>query len=267
MRPLGTDGPMVSVLGLGTVKLGRNTGVKYPAGFALPTDAEARRLLDTACELGVNLIDTAPAYGVSEERLGALIGHQPQRWGGWVLCTKVGEEYDARRNESRFDFSAPAVRDSVERSLRRLRAERLDVVLIHSDGNDLDILHHSGAPEELDRLRGLGRIGRIGMSTKTVEGALAAVESLDVVMVTLNPSAIDDLPAIARARDLGKGVLVKKALAQGHGASGEALRFAAATAGVSSVVVGTVSPEHLRENVRAAGPQAPGAHLREGSDH
>lgn len=250
MRPLGTDGPMVSVLGLGTVKLGRNTGVKYPTGFALPTDAEARRLLDTARELGVNLIDTAPAYGTSEERLGMLIGQAPGGWRGWVVCTKVGEEWDG--STSRFDFSAPAVRDSVERSMRRLRVERLDVVLIHSDGNDLDILHHSGAPEELDRLRGLGRICRIGMSTKTVEGALAAVEMLDVVMVTLNPSATDDLPAIARAKELGKGVLVKKALAQGHGASGEALRFAVATSGVSSVVVGTVSPEHLRENVRGA---------------
>lgn len=252
MRPLGTDGPMVSVLGLGTVKLGRNTGVKYPDGFTLPTDAEARRLLDMARELGVNLIDTAPAYGTSEERLGALVGEAPGGWRGWVVCTKVGEEWDGAA--SRFDFSAPAVRDSVERSLRRLRTDRLDVVLIHSDGNDLDILHHSGAPEELERLRDLGRIGRIGMSTKTVAGALAAAESMDVIMVTLNPSATDDRPAIARARELGKGVLIKKALAQGHSATGEALRFAIGTAGVSSVVVGTVSPEHLRENVGSVSP-------------
>ncbi len=241
---------MVSVLGLGTVKLGRNTGVRYASGspFELPTDAEARALLDTARELGVNLIDTAPAYGTSEERLGALVGAAPGGWDGWVVCTKVGEEFDG--TASRYDFSPGAVRASVERSLKRLRAERLDVVLIHSDGNDLEILDRSGAVEELARMRDGGVIDRIGMSTKTVEGALRAVEMVDVVMVTLNAGATADLPAIARARELGKGVLIKKALAQGSAVKG--LAFAASTPGVSSVIVGTVSPEHLRENVRAA---------------
>ena len=253
-RRLGATGPMVSALGLGTVKLGRNTGVKYPgadAAFPLPTDAEARALLDTARELGINLLDTAPAYGTSEERLGSLIGAAPGGWDGWVLCTKVGEEFDGQH--SRFDFSGGAVRASVERSLKRLRRERLDIVLIHSDGNDTDILDHSGAPEELARLRAQGRIGRIGMSTKTVAGALRAAELLDVVMVALNPAATADLPAIARAKELGKGVMIKKAMAQGHSASADALRFAVNTPGVSSVVVGTVSPGHLRENVTGIG--------------
>jgi predicted aldo/keto reductase-like oxidoreductase len=59
-RPLGHNGPMVSPLGLGTVKLGRDQGVKYPNGFRIPDENEARMLLKLARDLGINLIDTAP---------------------------------------------------------------------------------------------------------------------------------------------------------------------------------------------------------------
>ena len=135
LRPLGATGLKVSPLGLGTVKFGRNQGVKYPHPFELPSDREARALLDLAWDLGINLLDTAPAYGDSEERLGRLL-RQNRR--DWVIVTKVGEEF--HDGVSRFDFSAAATRASVERSLRRLGVEALDAVLIHSSGDDLAIL-------------------------------------------------------------------------------------------------------------------------------
>ena len=90
-RPLGSTGFKVSPLGLGTVKLGRDQGVKYPTGFTIPGDDEARLLLAQARELGINLIDTAPAYGRSEERLGPLLRGQRDEW---VIVSKVGEEFD-----------------------------------------------------------------------------------------------------------------------------------------------------------------------------
>ena len=80
-RPLGRSGIETSLLGLGTVKFGRTRGLKYPEPFSLPSDAEARRLLDTARDLGVNFVDTAPAYGASEERLGELLAEQRERVG------------------------------------------------------------------------------------------------------------------------------------------------------------------------------------------
>ena len=67
----GTD-IKVSPLGFGTVKLGRDQGVKYPAGFKIPDDREAVVLLDQAQSLGINLLDTAPAYGAVKSV--------------WVLC-------------------------------------------------------------------------------------------------------------------------------------------------------------------------------------
>jgi aryl-alcohol dehydrogenase-like predicted oxidoreductase len=160
---LGATGLRVSPLGLGTVKIGRKEGVNYPASFEIPSDRQVRDLLDLARDLGINLLDTAPAYGSSEQRLGRLLPGPRERW---VLSTKVGETFSAGR--SCFDFSAAGTRCSVERSLRRLRTDYLDIVLIHSDGNDLEILRHEGALDELLTLRREGLVRAVGMSTKSV---------------------------------------------------------------------------------------------------
>ncbi|MEZ5553601.1 MAG: aldo/keto reductase [Pseudomonadales bacterium] len=243
-RTLGRTGLQVSVLGLGTVKLGRNQGVKYPAGFDLPDDRQAARLLDTARELGINLLDTAPAYGESERRLGELLGPHRQ---SWILCTKVGEYFE--QGSSRWDFTPEATRASVTASLQRLRTEYLDIVLIHSDGSDCEILESLGTLDALRALKGEGLIRAVGISHKSVEGGDCAIKAgCDVIMATLNLLETGQLPVIARAATAGCGVLVKKALASGH-AGGDSLRFAAATAGVSAVIVGTLSAGHLRENV------------------
>lgn len=249
LRPLGRTGIQVSVLGLGTVKLGRDRQLRYPRAFRLPDRAAAARLLDCAQELGINLLDTAPAYGVSEARLGRLLRGQRERW---VVCTKVGEEFDD--GGSRFDFSAAHTRHSVERSLTRLQTDYLDVVLIHSDGADLQILDHAATLETLLRLKEAGLVRAVGMSHKTVAGGRRALTlGCDVLMATLNLDYRDELGLIAEADALERGVLIKKAMASGH-AGVDSLRFAAAQAGVSSVVVGTLDPDHLRANALAVQP-------------
>ncbi|MGB5762784.1 MAG: aldo/keto reductase, partial [Sedimenticolaceae bacterium] len=142
LRPLGSTGIQVSPLGLGTVKLGRNQQVKYPSAFKLPDDRQVIELLDLARELGINLLDTAPAYGSSQERLGRLLGAGRR---DWVIVSKVGEIFE--NGESRFDFGFDHTIATVEQSLRTLRTEYLDCVLIHSDGDDLRILQQEGAPD------------------------------------------------------------------------------------------------------------------------
>lgn len=254
LRPLGNTGILVSPLGLGTVKLGRTQGVKYPRPFEIPDDRAASVLLDTARTLGLNLLDTAPAYGRSEERLGALLAGRRDEW---VLCTKAGEEFE--NGVSRHDFSPPAITVSVDRSLRRLRTDRLDIVLLHSDGHDLEILERSGALEALQRAKAAGKVRAVGASTKTPEGAILAASRCDVVMLTLNPHTTADEPALRHAERSGAGVLIKKALDSGHlphGSSGahaveNALRFVLARPAVTSVIVGTINPDHLRANVAA----------------
>ena len=242
-RPLGATGIDVSVLGLGTVKLGRDSGVNYARPFRLPTVGAARRLIDKAHALGINLIDTAPAYGTSEERLGELLAGQRQRW---VIVTKVGEEFDGTR--SSHDFSPEHTTMSVHRSLQRLDTDWLDVVLIHSDGNDERILTEKGTLDCLKHLKEQGLIRAVGISHKSPTGARAALEQqADVIMATLNPTDTSETQVIEQAGKQRCGVLVKKALAGGRAAP-QALHLAARHPGVSSVVVGTLNPAHLESN-------------------
>ena len=250
-RPLGDTGLIVSPLGLGTVKLGRDQGVKYPNGFTIPDDAAARALLDQARALGINLIDTAPAYGVSEQRLGPLLRGQRE---DWVIVSKVGEEFD--NGQSRFDFSPAHTRLSVERSLQRLETDRIDLVLVHSDGNDVAILRDSGVYETLAELKREGKIRGFGLSGKTVEGGLKALETGDCAMVTYNLNEQAERPVIDYAAAHGKAILVKKALASGHVCLSPGVDPVRASFelvfghhGVASAIVGTINPLHLAHNV------------------
>lgn len=245
---LGQTDIEVSRIGLGTVKFGRNQGVKYPTAFELPSDKDIEALLDCATELGINLLDTAPAYGSSEERLGKLLRGNRAKW---VISTKAGEEF--MNGESHFDFSSRAIRESVERSLRRLHTDYLDIVLIHSNGDDRNIIEEDHVFSMLEALKQQGKIRAYGMSTKTVEGGKLAVELSDVVMVAFNPSYTVERDVIVSAHEKQKGVFIKKALDSGHLKTpvAETMKFIFAEPGVSSVIVGTLNPMHLRQNVSA----------------
>jgi aryl-alcohol dehydrogenase-like predicted oxidoreductase len=255
MRALPGTGLTVSALGLGTVKLGRNEQVKYPAAFAIPDDTAVRELLAQAHALGINLLDTAPAYGNSEERLGQLLGNRHH----WIIVTKTGEEFS--NGSSQFDFSGAHTRLSVERSLKRLRTDYLDIVLIHSDGNDETIFQQGECITALQECKLKGQVRAIGMSTKTLAGALRAVRELDVVMLTYNLQQQQDKQAIALARQLGKGVVVKKGLMSGHVQQDgrdivrESLSLILREPGVSSMIAGTINPAHLAANVALAKEQ------------
>jgi aryl-alcohol dehydrogenase-like predicted oxidoreductase len=253
-RPLGTLGIDVSPLGLGTVKLGRDQGVKYPNGFKIPDDVEAQMLLKLARDLGINLIDTAPAYGTSEARLGPLLRGQRQ---DWVIVSKVGEEFEG--GQSSHDFSAAHTRLSVERSLKRLETDFIDLVLVHSDGNDLSILNESGTYQALAELKREGKIRGYGFSGKTVEGGLLALQDGDCAMVTYNLNEQGEKPVLDYAAAHGKAVLIKKALASGHVCLSPGVDPVQASfellfqhPGVTGAIVGTINPLHLAHNVAIA---------------
>lgn len=239
-------------IGLGTVALGRSAGLKYARPARVPTDAEAEALLRAAHSLGVTLIDTAPAYGHAEERLGKLLARIAPR-GEWIITTKAGEEFDEAPGASRHDFSAGAITASVERSLRRLRTNHLDAVLLHfsSTTDDASILRAGEALGALRALKREGKVLHVGASIGTVAGAQEALRAgkpvpSDVLMMTLNVLEREFEPWIGRAGAAGVHVLVKKPLASGHADADASLRLVLATPGVSSAIVGTTSAEHLR---------------------
>lgn len=247
-RSLGQTGIEVSAIGLGTVKFGRNQAVKYPHAFLLPSDAELANVLAVAKDLGINLLDTAPAYGVSEERLGKLLGGERK---DWVISTKAGEEFVD--GQSCFDFSSQAILQSVERSLTRLRTDYLDIVLIHSNGDDQRLIEDENVFAVLDRLKQAGKIRAYGMSSKSVAGGLLTLTQADIAMIAFNVGYTLEREVIAYAKQNGKSILVKKALDSGHLPAPDALQFACNEPGVTSVIVGTINVDHLRENMAAVG--------------
>ena len=247
-RQLGRTDLLVSPLALGTVKLGRNTQVKFPEAFELPDDEQVKALLGTAADLGINLLDTAPAYGNSEARLGKLL---PGKRTDWVISTKAGEFFE--HGQSRYDYSEEAVTASVIESLRLLNTDYLDMVLVHSDGNDEAILNETDVLETLFHFKDAGEVRAVGFSAKTPAGALSAMPLVDLLMLPLSPDDLSHLPVIKAADEQGCGVLLKKIFSSGHHPDPAAcINLALGTAGVCSAVVGTLNPDHLAENVQAA---------------
>jgi aryl-alcohol dehydrogenase-like predicted oxidoreductase len=248
--PIAETGVTITPIGLGTVKLGRNQGVKYPNAFKIPDDKTAANLIAHAKFLGINLIDTAPAYGESEKRLGYLLKGQRK---DWVICGKVGEEFE--NGQSTFNFTPEFIQQSCNRSLQRLNTEYIDIMLVHSDGNDIDIINNYGVMDVLADLKKQGLIRAFGMSTKTVAGGLLAAEKSDVVMVSYNTEYQDEAAVIDYCANHKKGILIKKAFGSGHLCKNQpiqkSMEFIFSKSGITSIIVGTINLQHLEENVSA----------------
>jgi aryl-alcohol dehydrogenase-like predicted oxidoreductase len=264
-RPLGSTGLTVTALGLGGGQI----------GAAWVSEAEAFAVLDAAVAGAVGLIDTARGYGSSEERIGRWLAARPSEASGVVVVTKVG--YDV---EGCADWTAAAVAGGIERALRVLGVDALDVALLHSCS--LDVLRRGEVIEALVAARDAGRVRAIGYSGENEalawavsSGAFAVVETS--VNLADQWSLANVLPEAAAA---GIGVIAKRPLANapwrfaarpaGSYAetywerlramgtepadgdwAGTAARFAAYAPGVSAAIVGTASPAHVREAVAA----------------
>ena len=236
-----------SPVSFGAFKIGRNEGAKYESSYELPSEDQCAELLSGLIELGINLFDTAPAYGISEERLGR---HLHLHRDAILLSTKVGETFTAGR--STFDFSAAGITRSVERSLKRLRTDYLDLLLLHSDGRDLDILNNSDAVTTLQTLKKQGLALNIGLSGKTVEGARAALDWADALMVEYHPSDTTHDAVMHEARVKGLAVLIKKPLGSGRLSPAEAIPFILRHPAVTTLVIGGLNLAHMRQNLALA---------------
>jgi aryl-alcohol dehydrogenase-like predicted oxidoreductase len=273
-RILGRTGLRVSALGFGAA----------PIGLLGTEQDRAAEVLNLLLDSGVNLIDTAASYAGSEEAIGKAVGH---RRGEFVLVSKCGRASDDLPDA---DWSPALIAATVERALRRLRTDHLDVLLLHSA--PLDVLEAGEALGALAAARDAGKVRFAGVSGDNEAAAFAAALP-DVAVVEISVNACDQanvesvLP-VARANDVG--VLAKRPVAnaawrapedqQGFyqnysrpyherfqamglttpGALGlgdlgwheVALRFTLALPGVHCAIVGTTNPENARRNVKAA---------------
>lgn len=244
-REIGKSSIFVSPMGMGTTKFGRIEGVHYPKSFSLPEDKKIAKLLDIASEQGVNLLDTAPAYGTSEEKIGKLLKNKRKNW---IISTKVGESFV--RGKSFYDFSRLAIQKSLQQSMKMLQTDYLDIVLLHSDGNDLSILD---SLDYLKKAKEKGMIRLFGMSSKTVEGGIKALEQSDLGMIYYNLDYQKEVSVIRFAQQQKKGIFIKKALQSGHLVGKDKFKqnidFILQESAVSSIIIGTIDQKHLQENI------------------
>ena len=245
--PFARTGHTVTSLGFGAFKIGRNQGTKYPDAYDLPDEDAVAALLHGLLDLGVNYIDTAPAYGRSEARIGQ---HLAARHSEFFLSTKVGETFEA--GERTYDFSRQGIEASVQRSIERLQRPVLDLVLIHSDGRDMEILRQTEAVATLQSLKDRGRIRAIGLSGKTIEGATHALAWADAIMVEYHQLDTSHDQVMRDAAERNVSVIVKKGLAAGHLPPEGAIRFVLAHPAVTTLVIGGLNLHHFQTNIQTA---------------
>lgn len=269
-RPFGTTGLNVSALGFGAGHIGEP---HYP-------DQDAYRLLNAVLDSGINVIDTARGYGLSEERVGR---HVSARRDEFLLSTKVG--YDI---PGTLDWSAEAVAAGVDRALNVLRTDVLDVVFLHSCS--LEVLRRGEVIEALEDARDAGKVRVVGYSGEN-EALAWAIESGHFGAVQTSVNLADQWSlhrVLDAAAERGLGVVAKRPIANApwrfeerptgrYGAEywdrlrelalepadgdwlSTALRFSAYSPGVSTAILGTGSPEHLAQAVTAADAPLPAA--------
>lgn len=224
---LGKTGLMISRLGFGGIPIQK-------------TDPETvKQLVQTMYQLGINYIDTARAYTVSEEYLGyALEGLREH----FVLASKS------------LVRTAAQMREDVERSLKNLRTDYIDLYQIHNPNADelKQVIGPGGALEALQEAKAAGKIGHIGITLHSLELFEQALELtwVETVMFPYNLVETHGQELIRRCGEKKIGFIAMKPLAGGAIEDAAlALRFVAADPCVSVVIPGMESQEQLRFNL------------------
>lgn len=285
-RRLGNTNLEVSYLSLGTVALGMHYGiapkqeVEDRAGMKPPSDAEAIQLIHRAIDEGINFIDTARAYGRSEEVLGSAIHDRRAKV---VITTKLGCN-DTDGNLLHGNALREHMQNSINTSLKLLRTDWVDLLMLHSAS--VDVLQNSEAVGILSEIQAQGKTRYIGASTYGTEAPRIAIEKgvntlqvayniLDQRMDEIFPLAeengvgivvrsvflkgaltprADDLPEhLARLREKSNAVKqIAGQLKQPMKRVEAALRFVLSQSNITSALVGVHSQEELEASLQIA---------------
>lgn len=211
-RQLGQSDLSISALGFGAWAIGGNG---WEWGWGAQEDQESVRALHRAFELGVNWVDTAPAYGMghSEE----VVGRALREWAGPrpLVFTKCGLKWNDQGNLDR-DLSPDRLRQECEDSLRRLGVDTIDLYQIHWPNDDP--AEAESAWKVVNELREAGKVRYVGVSNFDVYlmermQPHAPVTSLQPSYSLISRDVEDTI--LPYCRDLGVGVLVYSPMASG----------------------------------------------------
>lgn len=212
-RTLGRTGLRVSGLALGTVELGMDYGLKVPGAYGQPSAAEAIRLVHVALDAGINLIDTARAYGDSEAVLGQALRDRRDQV---ILATKT----TAHQSDGT-PFAGEALKrhmlDSLDTSLQLLQTDYVDLWQIHNVDEAL-LAQAEIIAKVFDAARQAGKVRAVGGSTYGTDAPLKALatdlfDALQVAYSVLDQRLADRVFPLAAERDVG--IVVRSILLQG----------------------------------------------------
>jgi len=212
-RPFGTTGLSVSAISFGTVSLGVDYGIDTPDGFGPPSATESETLLRKAAdEHGINLFDTAPAYGIAEQLLGNALGGCRD----CIFATKIA----IPRGTDAAPCSSARLRKeifaSLDQSLRNLRRDVLDIVQVHNA--TIDVIANGEIVALLAEARAQGKLRFIGASVYTETEALAVIEAGGVDSLQVPFSILDQRMAalvFLAAQRTGIAVMNRSSLLKG----------------------------------------------------
>jgi aryl-alcohol dehydrogenase-like predicted oxidoreductase len=267
--------------GLSVTSLGFGAG---PIGYLGTDQKQVETIVNTLLDAGVDIIDTAAAYHGSEEALGKAVAYRRKEF---ILVSKCGQQFDDLPGQA---WSAAAVTATVDRSLRRLKTDHLDVMLLHSC--NLEVLQRGEALGALIRARDAGKILFAGYSGDNEEAVYAAgLAEISVVETSINICDQANLATVLpAAREQNIGIIAKRPIAntawrpaqelqgiyqdyakpyrerfaamgitaQDVGFSSEAdwpeiaLRFTLSHSGVHVAIIGTTNPLNAKRNLEAA---------------
>lgn len=288
VRRLGRTGLQVFGIALGTVELGLDYGIPAPGHFGRPHVEDAIRLVHAALDHGITLIDTARAYGASEDGLGQALAGRRHRV---VLATKVSTQ-----GADGVSLAGVALCErmltTLDASLAALRTDWVDIWQIHNVDRAL-LDQHELVAEVVDQVRRAGKVRWFGGSFYGADLPLAALatglfDTLQITYSALDQRLADAVLPAAAAQDVGilaRSVLLKGALTERAehlpdrldalrqrsrqfrrlvAESGlnltpaqAAVAFALAQPQIQAVLVGVRTVDELEENVRAANAQLP----------
>jgi aryl-alcohol dehydrogenase-like predicted oxidoreductase len=279
-RTLGRSGPAVTRLGFGAMEL---RGPRIWSGRDL-SDDQARTILNAVLDDGVTFVDTAGDYGRSEQSIGRFIA---QRRTDYVLATKVGCAMvpAGDHDETPHTWTRDHLLRNIEDSLARLRTDYVDLVQLHNP--TVADVEQGQLVDVLGEMRGAGQARLIGVSSTVPHLAEFIGWGLfDVFQIPYSALERKHERLIQRAHEAGAGTIIRGGVARGEPGRGRGpkerwaiwerasldelladgetrtqwqLRFTLSHPGVDTVIVGTLDPQHLAENVQAAakGPLPP----------
>lgn len=272
----GRTGFQVTPLGFGAA----------PIGYLKVDQERIATILNALLDAGVNVIDTAASYPGSEESIGSSVFHRRSEF---VLISKCGQSFPDLPGDA---WSPEVIAGTVDRALRRLKTDHLDVMLLHSC--DLATLKKGEAIGALAKARDAGKIRYAGYSGDNEAAAYAAGHA-DIAVIETSVNLADQLnidTVLPVARKNNLGVIAKRPIANAawkqhgeqpgfygnyaseyhnrlkqmklnpadlgiKGAEKEAwaelaLRFTLSQPGVHTAIIGTTNPENARANISAA---------------